>query len=343
MLEIRNVSKQFGAFRALNRLSLTIEKGEFFSLLGPSGCGKTTLLRMIAGLETPDSGQILIDGIDVTSFGPPDRPCHTVFQSYALFPHLSVGENVAFPLRIRKVPRDERHKRVVAALDMVQLGELVDRSIDTLSGGQQQRVALARALVGEPRIILLDEPLSALDFKLRQTMREDLKRLQRRIGCIFIFVTHDQDEALSLSDRIAVMDRGEIAQLGSGEAIYGHPKSAFVADFVGRTNEVETTLAGTVLVRPEHMFLSKDKSSEDCDVRALSGVLDQIQYRGSVIDFIVAVPEISKTLVVSLATLGGAMSKHPAVGDKISVTWNRRDQIVVAKGQTASSAGALPQ
>ena len=238
VVELKGVEKRFGAVTALRRMDLTIHEGEFFTMLGPSGCGKTTTLRLIAGFELPSDGQILISGQDVSNVPAHLRPVHTVFQNYALFPHLTVLGNVAFPLTVRRLGKSERVERARAALDLVQMGSFADRKPSQLSGGQQQRVALARALVNEPRVLLLDEPLGALDLKLRKEMQAELKTMQRRLGITFIFVTHDQEEALAMSDRIALMKGGEIVQLDTPTGLYDRPVNAYVADFIGETNMI---------------------------------------------------------------------------------------------------------
>jgi spermidine/putrescine transport system ATP-binding protein len=239
-IEARNISKIFGqgetAVRALDDVSVTVAQGEFFTLLGPSGCGKTTLLRMIAGFESPTRGQILLDGADVTELPPNRRPVNTVFQSYALFPHLTVAQNVAFGLQMQGKPRAEVNETTERMLALVKLDEMAGRKTSQLSGGQQQRVALARALAPAPRVLLLDEPLSALDLKLRKEMQIELKRLQHETGITFIFVTHDQEEALTMSDRVAVMSAGKIQQIGPPREIYTRPVNRFVAGFIGETN-----------------------------------------------------------------------------------------------------------
>ena len=245
-IEARNTIKAFGqggvAVRALDDVSVEIRKGEFFTLLGPSGCGKTTLLRLIAGFETPTSGQILLHGTDITHLPPNKRPVNTVFQSYALFPHLTVAENVGFALKMQGRPRAEVAQTAREMLELVRLGHLADRRITQMSGGQQQRVALARALAARPQVLLLDEPLSALDLKLRQEMQVELKRLQHETGITFVFVTHDQEEALTMSDRIGVMSAGKIQQIGSPREIYTRPVNRFVASFIGETNFLPATL-----------------------------------------------------------------------------------------------------
>ena len=247
-VQLLNVSKVFPAeggglpVTAVKSLSLDIANGEFFTLLGPSGCGKTTTLRMIAGFEEPGEGEILIDGQAMNGVAPNHRPVNTVFQNYALFPHLTVVQNVAFGLTIKRVPRLERLQRAAAALDLVRLPGLETRRPDQLSGGQQQRVALARALVNQPSVLLLDEPLGALDLKLRKAVQIELKHLQERLGITFIYVTHDQEEALTMSNRIAVMKEGVVQQVGTPREIYEHPANRFVADFIGETNFLPATI-----------------------------------------------------------------------------------------------------
>jgi spermidine/putrescine transport system ATP-binding protein len=242
-VELVEVTKQFGDLTAVDRVSLLIDSSEFLTLLGPSGCGKTTLLRMIGGFIAPDSGKVLLGGQDVTFTPPYHRDVCTVFQQYALFPHMTVSQNVAFGLERRRVARDQIKPRVTQALEMVQLSGLEQRRPSELSGGQQQRVALARAIVLQPRVLLLDEPLAALDLKLRKQMQLELKGLQRRLGISFIYVTHDQEEALTMSDRIAVINRGHVEQIGAAADVYERPQTEFVADFVGLSNIFEGTVA----------------------------------------------------------------------------------------------------
>ncbi len=308
-IEIVGLTKVFGrgseAARALDEVNLTVRRGEFFTLLGPSGCGKTTLLRMIAGFEQPTRGAIRIDGRDVAGLGPNRRPVNTVFQSYALFPHMTAAENIGFGLRMLGRPRREVEAKVAEMLRLVRMEPMANRRPAAISGGQQQRVALARALAPRPRVLLLDEPLSALDLKLRKEMQGELKRLQAETGITFVFVTHDQEEALTMSDRIAVMDRGRILQVGSPRAIYDRPADRFVADFIGDTNFLEAVVvrsvgdaatvrlpsgavraasvpeglapvAGgrvTVVVRPEHAALAEDGE--------LVGVVEEAVYFGT--------------------------------------------------------------
>ena len=235
-VELTGVTKQFGDFVAVREIDLQIRDGEFFSLLGPSGCGKTTTLRMIAGFEQPTVGEVYIHGQPVAGIPPYRRPVNTVFQSYALFPHMTVAQNVAFGLEMKKVAKPEIERRVAEALELVQLRQMETRRPRQLSGGQQQRVALARALVNRPEVLLLDEPLGALDLKLRKAMQLELKQIQSEVGITFVYVTHDQEEALTMSDRIAVMDVGIVQQVGAPRDIYEHPNNRFVADFIGETN-----------------------------------------------------------------------------------------------------------
>jgi spermidine/putrescine transport system ATP-binding protein len=241
-IELRDVVKQFGEVYAVDHVNLQIRDGEFFSMLGPSGCGKTTTLRLIAGFEYPTSGQIRIHGREMATTPPFQRPVNTVFQSYALFPHLTVEQNVAFGLEMKRVPKAEVGPRVQEALEQVRLTALAARRPRQMSGGQQQRVALARALVNQPEVLLLDEPLGALDQKLRKELQLELKSLQRRVGITFIFVTHDQEEALTMSDRIAVMNQGKVLQVGTPTEIYERPTCTFVADFIGETNFIDGTV-----------------------------------------------------------------------------------------------------
>ena len=266
-VELAGVTKRFGEdVVAVDGIELTVEDGEFFSLLGPSGCGKTTTLRMIAGFEFPTEGSIRIHGSEMGLLPPNQRPVNTVFQSYALFPHMSVSENVAFGLHMRKVERSEVQRRVTRVLDQVQLSKRADARPSQLSGGMQQRVALARALVNEPEVLLLDEPLGALDLKLRQAMQVELKDLQGRVGITFIYVTHDQEEALTMSDRIGVMNDGHLLQVGRSQDIYEHPTSRFVADFIGDINLFDATLDGAGVARlPNGLEIGVPRAADRSD------------------------------------------------------------------------------
>jgi spermidine/putrescine transport system ATP-binding protein len=309
-IELRSTVKRFGSVTAVDRVSLTIRDGEFFSLLGPSGCGKTTTLRMIAGFEFPDAGDIVLHGTSIGATPPHQRRVNTVFQSYALFPHMTVADNVGFGLEMQRVARSERERRVREALELVRLTDYSGRWPRQLSGGQQQRVALARALINQPEVLLLDEPLGALDQKLRKEMQLELKRMQERVGITFIFVTHDQEEALSMSDRIAVMHHGRVLQVGTPTEIYERPNCRFVADFIGDTNffdgqvtagsagrTVVTTADGlvvtgaseqslapgssaTVSLRPEKARLTPDSPPGDI-VNCFAATVDRVDYIGS--------------------------------------------------------------
>lgn len=250
IIELINITKSFeDGFSAVSDFNLSIEKGEFVTFLGPSGCGKTTTLRMIAGFELPSEGQILLDGKDISKLPPNKRPINTVFQRYALFPHLNIFDNVAFGLKLKKLPKDEINKKVKKALEIVDLEGFEKRKISTLSGGQQQRIAIARAIVNEPEILLLDEPLGALDLKMRKEMQLELKNMHERLGITFIYVTHDQEEALTMSDKIVVMSEGRIQQVGTPEDIYNEPKNAFVADFIGDSNVFGGVMTDKLKVR----------------------------------------------------------------------------------------------
>lgn len=315
IISIQSVSKQFGEHQALNDVSLDIYYGEFLTLLGPSGCGKTTLLRLLSGFETQDSGKIFIQGRDITDIPPEERHINMVFQSYALFPHMTIYENVAFGLECEHCDRASMHERVMEALTRVKLAELKDRKPGQLSGGQQQRVAMARAIVKEPVVLLLDEPLSALDYSLRKQMRIKLKALQRRLGITFILVTHDQEEALSMSDRIAVMNHGRIEQIGTPRDVYEEPKNLFVTHFVGEANIFETEViaatgdkitvdilgrqfelknrrqfqakeAVNVIIRPEDLDVWDAKDVEN-KANMLPGTVHEVIYKGSTVDLVI--------------------------------------------------------
>ena len=301
MLDIRGLSKRFGYGKgevtALHEVSFKIAEGEFFTLLGPSGCGKTTLLRLIAGFTGPSGGSLVLDGKDIAAMPPNQRPVNTVFQSYALFPHMTVGQNVAFALEAQGRPKSEIEPAVDRMLTLVQLLHLKNRKSSELSGGQQQRVALARALVAKPRILLLDEPLSALDMKLRKDMQIELKRLQRETGLTFIFVTHDQEEALTMSDRIAVMSGGRVQQIATPRELYDRPANRFVAGFIGESNFLSAKAQGgvvqvgegsvalaeaadgpqTLMIRPEHVVLSANAP----DALQLQATVAQLVFFGT--------------------------------------------------------------
>ncbi|MGA7911625.1 MAG: ABC transporter ATP-binding protein [Candidatus Dormiibacterota bacterium] len=278
-LRLLGVRKNYGQVVAVAGVDLTIVEGEFFTLLGPSGSGKTTLLRMIAGFERPDSGRIELGGRDVTYLPPHMRDTNTVFQDYALFPHMSVGENIGYGLRIKRVPGADRKKRVERALQMVRLSGLENRKPNQLSGGQRQRVALARAVINEPEVLLLDEPLGALDLKLRQEMQIELKQIQKEVGITFIYVTHDQEEALTMSDRMAVMSNGRIEQIGSPVDVYERPATEFVAGFIGISNVLSRNGVRFV-VRPEKIRILAEGERADPDMTVEPGTVEEVVYVG---------------------------------------------------------------
>lgn len=266
IIQLNGVSKYFDDDKVLDNINLTVQKGEFMTLLGPSGCGKTTTLRIIGGFESPDEGSVVFDGKDITNVPPYERQLNTVFQKYALFPHLNVYDNIAFGLRIKKVNKSEIDRRVKEILRLVNLSGFENRKIDRLSGGQQQRIAIARALVNEPNLLLLDEPLGALDLKLRKEMQHELKAIQQRVGITFIYVTHDQEEALTMSDTIVVMDHGKIQQIGSPVDIYNEPINSFVADFIGESNIINGTMIKDYLVNFSGKdFICLDKGFEEME------------------------------------------------------------------------------
>ncbi|WP_421997171.1 ABC transporter ATP-binding protein [Reyranella sp.] len=318
-ITLDNVTKTFdGHVLAVDGVTLEIAAGEFFSLLGPSGCGKTTSLRMIAGFERPDSGRVHVAGRDITDVAVHKRDMGMVFQSYALFPHRTVAENVAFGLRMRDVPKAEIERRVAAALAQVALGDLAGRKPGQLSGGQQQRVALARALVVEPPVLLCDEPLGALDRKLRQQMQFELKELQRRLGVTLVFVTHDQEEALAMSDRIAVMNNGRVEQVGAPTEIYERPRTRFVADFIGEINILED--GGTPrALRPEKIRLVGEGAR-------LTGTVETANFLGGSTLLRVAAAD-GRSLLVRETHAGERASRRP--GDAVGLAWNDGDTVVL--------------
>ena len=290
IIEIRSLAKSFGTVKAVDGVDLDIRAGEFLTLLGPSGSGKTTVLRMIAGFETPDAGSIHLNGVDITYLPAYERDVNTVFQDYALFPHMDVISNIEYGLRVKGVEKKERREKALIALEQVRLSGYEKRKPNQLSGGQRQRVALARALVNRPSVLLLDEPLGALDLKLRQQMQIELKELQREVGITFVFVTHDQEEALTMSDRIAVFDKGRIQQLDKPAAIYEKPINEFVAGFVGISNLITGKAAqeilgksGTFTVRPEKIRLGKGAAS----MRIADGTIKEVEYLGPSTRFLV--------------------------------------------------------
>ncbi|MFM9130864.1 MAG: ABC transporter ATP-binding protein [Actinomycetes bacterium] len=303
-VSLRNVSKKFGDVVAVDNVNLDVYDKEFLTLLGPSGSGKTTVLRMIAGFELPTSGTIELDGQDVTKLAPFNRNVNTVFQDYALFPHMNVIENISYGLRVKKVEKNEALKLAKEALASVQLAGYEDRKPSQLSGGQRQRVALARALVNRPKVLLLDEPLGALDLKLRQQIQIELKEIQRQVGITFVFVTHDQEEALTMSDRIAVFNNGKIQQIDTPSVIYEHPKNEFVAGFVGTSNLLSKDVAKQILnsdetftVRPEKITLELGSVKANTSQRSATGKVQEVEYLGPSTRFIVKL-DAGSTLVV---------------------------------------------
>jgi len=315
---LENVCCEYGAVKAVDGVDLALAAGEFFTLLGPSGSGKTTCLRMIGGFALPTSGRVLIEGRDLTDAPPYARPVNTVFQDYALFPHMNVRDNVAYGLMVRGVAKAERHRRAEQMLELVRLPGAGERRPGQLSGGQRQRVALARALINEPRVLLLDEPLGALDLKLREQMQAELKALQRRLGITFLFVTHDQHEALSMSDRVGVMNRGRLEQVGAPREVYDAPATRFVAEFVGAANLLEGELArrlaegaSCALLRPERIRLGPERGA-----RAAGTVTDS-QYFGSFVRLRVQIE--SATIAVDLHASAGP---PPPNGARVGLHWS---------------------
>lgn len=318
IVSIRALSRSFGDVRAVDGVDLDIYEGEFLTLLGPSGSGKTTVLRMIAGFEKPDSGVITLAGKDVSQLPPYERDVNTVFQDYALFPHLDVLANIEYGLRVKGVSKEERRSRAMQALKQIRLDGYENRKPAQLSGGQRQRVALARALVNRPAVLLLDEPLGALDLKLREQMQIELKELQREVGITFIFVTHDQEEALSMSDRIAVFNHGKIEQLGTPREIYENPKSAFVSEFVGQTNRIEIE-GKKVNIRPEFVAISKSGSGGD---RSVSGTLRDEIFVGASTRYLVDTS-------LGFAMISTQLNSDIKVGDVVTLTWPKEKEFLV--------------
>jgi ABC-type Fe3+/spermidine/putrescine transport system ATPase subunit len=319
LLDIVSVAKRYGAVAAVDEVSLSVEPGEFFALLGPSGCGKTTLLRLIAGFETPDRGRILIDGEDVTAAPPYARPVNMMFQSYALFPHLDVAGNIEFGLRQERMPRPRRAARVKEMLSLVQMTGFERRRPHELSGGQRQRVALARALAKMPKLLLLDEPLAALDRKLREETRLELTGIQRRLGTGFLVVTHDQDEALGMASRIAVMNAGRLVQIGPPHEIYERPRSRFVAGFVGAVNLFEEGGA-TVAVRPEKLRLSRERP----DGPARAATVVSVGYQGGQ-----SVVHLAADGLSLRAQLPSAAARGLARGEVVWAAWAAEDAVTL--------------
>jgi putative spermidine/putrescine transport system ATP-binding protein len=322
-VHVADLRKRYGDVVAVDNVALTIEAGEFFTLLGPSGSGKTSLLRLIAGFERPDGGQIELAGRDVTRTPPYARNVNTVFQDYALFPHMTVAENIEYGLRVRHVDRAERRERTGRALDMVRLTGLGGRKTAQLSGGQRQRVALARAIVNEPHVLLLDEPLGALDLKLRQEMQLELLRVQREVGITFIYVTHDQEEALTMSDRIAVLNQGRIEQVGEPIEVYERPQTSFVAGFIGVSNLIERDGA-LITVRPEKIVLLDDGATDPAGSHIEAGVVREVSYAGVLTRYVVDL-DSGGELVVARQNTSAPAHSHDGRGQRVRIAW-RPDQ-----------------
>ncbi|MDO5055182.1 spermidine/putrescine ABC transporter ATP-binding protein PotA [Pasteurella oralis] len=358
IIELRSITKSYGNKTIIENFNLTINNGEFLTILGPSGCGKTTVLRLLAGLEELDSGHIILDGEDITNIPAEHRHVNTVFQSYALFPHMTIFENVAFGLRMQKVPNAEIKPRVLEALRMVQLEEYADSKPAQLSGGQQQRIAIARAVVNKPKVLLLDESLSALDYKLRKQMQNELKALQRKLGITFIFVTHDQEEALTMSDRIIVLRKGHIQQDGSPREIYEEPKNLFVAKFIGEINifnatvleridekrvranvegricEIYTTLDVTpeqklkVLLRPEDILI--EELDENQSSKAIIGHVADRNYKGMTLESNITLDHNGMTVLVSEFFNEDDPNIDHSLGQKVALTWHEGWEVVLS-------------
>jgi putative spermidine/putrescine transport system ATP-binding protein len=336
-IQMQDVCRYFGDVKAVDHLDLDIHDGEFFSLLGPSGSGKTTCLRLIAGFEELTSGAILLHGEPVSSVPPYKRDVNTVFQDYALFPHMTVGQNVAYGLMIKKVEKAERERRVAEMLELVQLPGFENRRPAQLSGGQRQRVALARALVNHPRVLLLDEPLGALDLKLRQQMQIELKAIQKKVDITFIFVTHDQEEALTMSDRLAVFNRGKIEQIGSPADVYERPQTSFVANFVGTSNLISGIVAqqltgssATFSIRPEKIRMAlPDESVSDESYSAL-GTIREVIYLGINTRYVVELDIGGELTVVQQNLEATSMDALAARGNRVKLVWSKNNNRVVS-------------
>jgi putative spermidine/putrescine transport system ATP-binding protein len=326
----QNVSRHFGDVKAVDGVDLKIQNGEFFSMLGPSGSGKTTCLRMIAGFDRPTSGEIFIYGEDVSNLPPYERPVNTVFQDYALFPHMTVEENIAYGLMIKKVSKEKRGKQVEEMLNLVRLPGLANRKPSQLSGGQRQRVALARALVNRPRVLLLDEPLGALDLKLRQQMQIELKAIQQQVGITFIYVTHDQEEALTMSDRMAVFNLGKIEQIGTPAEIYEHPATPFAAGFVGVSNLVAGEEAKRITgspkkfsIRPEKIHLAKPNETVESDMFAADGKVRDVIYLGLYTRYLVELDGGGDLVVVEQNLKTTSMDVMQVRGQNVRLLWKK--------------------
>ncbi|MBX9818100.1 MAG: ABC transporter ATP-binding protein [Burkholderiaceae bacterium] len=335
-IEFKGISRHYGDVKALDGVSFTVQEGEFFSMLGPSGSGKTTSLRLMAGFEQPSSGSLTLMGQEASGTPPYERDVNTVFQDYALFPHMNVLDNVAYGLMVRKVPQAERHARAREALAMVALPDHAQRTPAQLSGGQRQRVALARALVNRPRILLLDEPLGALDMKLREQMQVELKVLHRKLGITFVYVTHDQGEALSMSDRIAVFNQGKIEQIASPRELYHQPRTRFVADFVGSANVIDTPLAQTITgtaqafaVRQENISIQPAGTSPVPGRWLVEGEVLAIQFLGASQRLEVRVGAQVITAMQAESEAASALAAHTQAGQRVALSWSEQHMVML--------------
>lgn len=348
MLRLENLTKSFNETQVLKGIDLVIKRGEFVTLLGPSGCGKTTTLRIVAGLEKPDRGRVLLGGVDVTDFEPNKRDVHIVFQNYALFPHMNVFKNIAYGLKIKGVPKEQIKERVLHMLELVQLSGFERRMPSQLSGGQKQRVAVARAIIGNPDILLLDEPLGALDLQLRRQMQTELKRLQRQLGMTFIYITHDQEEALNMSDRIAIMNEGVFEQIGTVDEVYEHPQTRFAAQFIGQTNIIEAKAvdesgvlefsdgtikavgefqkgeAVAISVRAERVRYG-DERIEGFD---LQGTLKEHSYIGGTLRTVLSLSNGQE-----LSVTGFKAARTFQIGETVNIYWNIKHASIVGREQ----------
>ncbi len=367
-VELRGVTKRFDEVTAVADLSLEIGQGEFFTLLGPSGCGKTTTLRMIAGFEETTAGQVLIAGEDVAGLPPHKRPTNTVFQSYALFPHLSVSDNVAFGLRRKRVGKDEIKRRVASELERVGLAREAQRKPNQLSGGQQQRVALARALVNFPKVLLLDEPLGALDLKLRKGLQLELKQIQREVGITFVYVTHDQEEALTMSDQIAVMNLGRVEQVADPEQVYERPETTFVAGFIGVSNLMPATVeAGggvhldngptvpaaedgfrpgercQAVVRPEKLHIGRVDERADGDLPSVEGTVESSVYLGTSTQIVVDLGDDVRMTVLHPNASEAERQRLPGGGARVRLSWHPDHMHLVRESAASPEATGAPQ
>ncbi|MGV8965091.1 MAG: ABC transporter ATP-binding protein [Cellulomonas sp.] len=348
-VRLRGLRKQFGDVVAVDGVDLDVHDGEFLTLLGPSGSGKTTVLRMIAGFEAPTSGTVELGGVNVTARAPFERDVNTVFQDYALFPHMSVLENIAYGLKVKRVGRKERSTRATEALESVQLEGYGDRKPSQLSGGQRQRVALARALVNRPKLLLLDEPLGALDLKLREQMQVELKAIQRQVGITFLFVTHDQEEALTMSDRIAVFAGGRIEQVGSPAEVYENPATPFVAGFVGTSNLLSGEVAAQVLgrhgtwsVRPEKIRIEAVQARPGAGEDGAVGTVREVVYVGSATRFLVDLDAGASLVTLQQNLQTSSMDVQGMRGARVLLVWKKEHEFQVAQDRATSTASASP-